>query len=74
MTKKVILSRKGFDSSSGGKPSFIYGDRLISLPIPGEGSGIGYKDISFDQNTKLDKVMREVGIRSLTLNVILIQI
>lgn len=63
MTKKVILSRKGFDSSAGGKPSFIYGDRLISLPIPGKGSGIGYKDISFDQNTKLEKIMREVGIK-----------
>jgi hypothetical protein len=63
MTKKVILSRKGFDSSACGKPSFIYGDRLISLPIPGEGSGIGYKDIFFDRNTKLDKMMQEVGIK-----------
>lgn len=63
MTKKVILSRKGFDSSAGGKPSFIYGDRLITLPIPGVGSGISYKDIFFDHNTKLDKVMEDVGIK-----------
>ncbi|MBN1763540.1 MAG: hypothetical protein JW878_10805 [Methanomicrobia archaeon] len=33
--KKVILSRKGFDSSAGGYPSPILPDgRLISLPIP----------------------------------------
>ncbi len=31
---KVVFSRKGFDSSSGGVPSPILDDRLISLPIP----------------------------------------
>jgi len=31
---RIILSRKGFDSSSGGKPSPIVGGRPISLPIP----------------------------------------
>ncbi|KLI64941.1 hypothetical protein [Aurantiacibacter marinus] len=31
---KIILSRKGFDSSSGGGPSPIVDGRAISLPIP----------------------------------------
>ncbi len=35
---KVILSRKGFDSSAGGYPSphFVQDGRLLSLPIPEE--------------------------------------
>ena len=33
--KKVILSRKGFDSKYGGKPSPIFNDgNIFSLPIP----------------------------------------
>jgi len=32
---KIILSRKGFDSTYGGFPSPIFEDgRMISLPIP----------------------------------------
>jgi len=35
---KIILSRKGFDSSNGGVPSPIFPDgRLLSLPIPSVG-------------------------------------
>ncbi len=49
---KVILSRKGFDSSTGGFASPIMpSGRLLSLPIPvkkeGE-KGIAYEDLSFD--------------------------
>ena len=32
--KKIIFSRKGFDSSTGGIPSIKIGESLISLPIP----------------------------------------
>jgi hypothetical protein len=45
---KVILSRKGFDSASGGMPSPILPDgTLISLPIPCDrpGSGVPYASI-----------------------------
>jgi hypothetical protein len=43
---KIILSRKGFDSSSGGKPSPIFPDgRMVSLPIPDKQSPIRYGDI-----------------------------
>lgn len=43
---KIILSRKGFDSSAGGVPSPILPDgRLISLPIPDPRSQISYRNI-----------------------------
>ena len=43
---KIILSRKGFDSSSGGAPSPIFPDgRMVSLPIPDTQSSIEYNDI-----------------------------
>jgi hypothetical protein len=50
---KIILSRKGFDSSNGGVPSpiFRYEDGtfgLYSLPIPLSRSTCGYADIRWD--------------------------
>lgn len=42
---KIILSRKGFDSASGGYPSFIIGDKLISLPIPDEHTNLEYNNV-----------------------------
>ncbi len=47
---KLVFSRKGFDSGSGGAPSPIVDGRPISLPIPvlrgsGEKSGTSYADI-----------------------------
>lgn len=46
---KLILSRKGFDSSAGGVPSPILPDGcMVSLPIPDRQSVISYRDISFD--------------------------
>src|SRR5215472_17422147 len=47
---KIILSRKGFDSSTGGIPSPILPDgRLLSLPIPVPGERITYAQIrAFD--------------------------
>lgn len=47
---KIIFSRKGFDSSSGGVPSPIFSDgRLLSLPIPDKNSPIKYQDIKWDE-------------------------
>jgi hypothetical protein len=47
---RIVLSRKGFDSSSGGKPSPIFPDgRILSLPIPDSGSSICYSDISWKE-------------------------
>ncbi|MCB0173539.1 MAG: hypothetical protein KDJ97_23665 [Anaerolineae bacterium] len=46
---KIIFSRKGFDSSSGGVPSPIFPDgKLLSLPIPDKNSPIAYKDIAWE--------------------------
>lgn len=42
---KVILSRKGVDSGSGGLASPILGNRLVSLPIPDSRSAIKYASI-----------------------------
>jgi len=44
---KIILSRKGFDSTSGGVPSPIFPDgTMISLPIPDRSSTIAYNEIA----------------------------
>lgn len=48
--KKIIFSRKGFDSASGGVPSPIFPDgRMLSLPIPDKQSPIRYKDIKWNE-------------------------
>lgn len=43
---KLILSRKGFDSSAGGCPSPVFPDgSFYTLPIPDSGSKIAYRNI-----------------------------
>ncbi|WP_372780458.1 hypothetical protein [Litorivivens sp.] len=52
---KIILSRKGFDSSAGGYPSPILPDgRLLSLPIPDQQSPVTYDDIDLPTNIVSD--------------------
>lgn len=47
---KIILSRKGFDSSAGGVPSPILPDgRIVSLPIPDPRSPVRYGEIGGGQ-------------------------
>lgn len=46
---KLIISRKGFDSSAGGVPSPIFPNgEMLSLPIPDHGSAIRYRDITWN--------------------------
>ena len=47
---KIILSRKGFDSASGGLCNPILPDgTLLSMPIPGTSKNpVYYKDLHFD--------------------------
>ena len=46
---RIILSRKGFDSSAGGCPSPILPDgRLLALPIPDPRSRIRYADLQLE--------------------------
>ena len=57
---KLILSRKGFDSGSGGCPSPIFPDgTLYSLPIPGRRSKIKYRDIRHG-DTNIGKVVKDL--------------
>jgi hypothetical protein len=47
---KIIFSRKGFDSTAGGKPSPILPDgRMVSLPIPDKKSTVRYCDIRWQE-------------------------
>ncbi len=46
---RLILSRKGFDSSAGGCPNPIFPDgRMLALPIPDADSKIAYRDVEYD--------------------------
>lgn len=48
---RIILSRKGFDSKFGGRPSPIFHDQtMLSLPIPEEGTGVEYDKIPGPRN------------------------
>lgn len=65
---KVVLSRKGFDSATGGGPSPILPDgRLVSLPIPELGrrgfSRVGYEELALEgrAGSYLD-LIRELGL------------
>ena len=61
---KLILSRKGFDSQSGGCPSPIFPDgTLYSLPIPGRHSKIKYRDIRHG-DTNIGKVVKDLTRRN----------
>ena len=45
---RIILSRKGFDSSAGGCPNPIFPDgSVLALPIPDPHSTIRYRDVAF---------------------------
>ncbi|MBB6451058.1 hypothetical protein HNR44_003052 [Geomicrobium halophilum] len=63
MPRKLILSRKGFDGSAGGKPSPILDNKFVSLPIPSADSGIFYKDMAFSSQENYLKIMKDLGIK-----------
>lgn len=59
---RLILSRKGFDSGSGGCPSPILPDgRLYSLPIPDKTSGIAYRDLYINKYNMADIICALTG-------------
>jgi len=65
---KVILSRKGFDSSSGGHPSLILSDgQLISFPIPEEGregTGVPYSRLSLEHGPSIIELAQSLDINT----------
>lgn len=59
---KIILSRKGFDSTAGGCPSPIFPDgSMVSLPIPSATSGLRYDDLRWRDRKLSDIVNRLNG-------------
>jgi hypothetical protein len=65
---KIILSRKGFDSSAGGYPSphLVDSGRLVSFPIPEDekvNTGVYYSNLRVDQNHTYLDLMEQLGIK-----------
>lgn len=57
---KIILSRKGFDSSNGGMPSPIMPNgELLSMPIPSDDS-ISYADLSY-KGKSYESILKELN-------------
>ena len=56
---RIILSRKGFDSSAGGVASPIFDGSLVSLPIPGGPGKITYDDLHFKRHS-LGKIVEDL--------------
>jgi len=63
LPKRIVLSRKGWDSSSGGRPSPILEDgTLLSLPIPDCGSRIRFGDLRWpDGRAGLSSLVRNLS-------------
>lgn len=57
---KIVLSRKGFDSSAGGCASPIVDGRLVSLPIPDADSRITYARVQHEAVGALDQVVGDL--------------
>ena len=59
---RIILSRKGFDSKFGGKPSPIFRDkRIFSIPIPQEEPAPHrYKDVKYNNEKNGNICEKEV--------------
>jgi hypothetical protein len=58
---KIILSRKGFDSSVGGGPSPILPDgAMLSLPIPTSIDRLSYDDLGAEGGRSYGQVIREL--------------
>ncbi len=66
MISKVILSRKGFDSQAGGKPSPIYKNKFCSIPIPEVNSGINYDDLIFEPGASYLKLLLDLDVNYFT--------
>ena len=59
---KIILSRKGFDSSYGGYPSLILTNgKMVSLPIPSSKDTFSYDELRFDEDNSYMDIMKKVS-------------
>lgn len=61
---KIILSRKGFDSSYGGYPSLILPDgKMVSLPIPSSNDNFSYADLQISENLTYMEYMKKISVK-----------
>ena len=61
---KVILSRKGFDSSDGGSPSAILPDgHLLSFPIPDTVGNLRYGDVGQTTDYSFKELISMLGLK-----------
>src|SRR6185437_15595940 len=61
---KVILSRKGFDSSYGDAPSAILPDgTLLSFPIPHHVGSVSYRDIHPTTDYSMQELIPMLGLK-----------
>lgn len=59
--RKIILSRKGFDSKNGGKPSPILPDgTMLSIPIPDKYECLAYEELFYEEKSYL-RIIRDLG-------------
>ena len=59
---KVILSRKGFDSSIGGHPSPVLPDgKMLTLPVPGDWETLTYGDIIAPGGKTYAEILEELN-------------
>lgn len=63
---KVILSRKGFDSTAGGYPSPIIDGMPLSLPIPDSQETIRYSDLNCSNDKSYFEIMADLGFKKYT--------
>jgi hypothetical protein len=63
---RLILSRKGFDSDFGGRPSPILPDgQMVSLPIPDPGSDLRYADCHLPDGSSYLELLQRLGIETI---------
>jgi len=68
--RRIILSRKGFDTVNGGFPSPIFPDNtLISIPIPSKINDDYYKDLAFKyNNVHISKILNDLTNNQIKIN------
>ena len=60
---KIVLSRKGFDSTYGGIPSPIINDTMLSMPIPSADDKLTFEELQYEGHTYRD-ILRQLSSRS----------
>lgn len=62
MNQKIILSRKGFDSTAGGVASPVINGKFFSLPIPEKKSGLEFKKLKlFGDEMDLSSLLKHLN-------------